>query len=90
MQSWGRDYPGLDDLPSCTIEARELAITLLLASSPLRNDLKHVIACNLDRLVIVASLIDPKVKWGLIDRYLTLAESEGLNAVIVLTKRSFR
>ena len=38
-------------------------------------------------LVIVASLIDPKVKWGLIDRYLTLAESEGLNAVIVLTKK---
>lgn len=76
-----------DDLPSCTIEARATRDNTITRLSPLRNDLKHVIACNLDRLVIVASLIDPKVKWGLIDRYLTLAESEGLNAVIVLTKK---
>lgn len=76
-----------EDLPSCTIEGRLERVNKISRLSPLRKDLTHVIACNLDRLIIVASLVDPKVKWGLIDRYLTLAESEGLEAVIVLTKK---
>jgi ribosome biogenesis GTPase len=75
-----------EDLPSCTIEARKERMNKISRISPLRNDLTHVLAANIDQLVIVASLIDPKVKWGLIDRYLTLAESENLNVSIVLTK----
>ncbi len=50
-------------------------------------DRLHIIAANMTQLVIIASYLDPKVKWGLIDRYLTLAESEGLKAIIILTKK---
>ena len=75
------------DMPSCTVEARRTRINKIARIAPLRNDLSHVLAANIDRLVIVASLLDPKVKWGLIDRYLTLAESEKIDPVILLTKK---
>jgi len=41
---------------------------------------------NLDRLVVVASLVHPSIKPGLIDRLLVLAEQENLEALVVLTK----
>src|SRR5690606_34958050 len=37
-------------------------------------------------VLIVASYLAPKVKWGLIDRYLVLAEMEGIEAILVLNK----
>jgi ribosome biogenesis GTPase len=41
----------------------------------------------MDQVMIVASFLSPTVKWGLIDRYLVLAESEGMPSIIVLNKR---
>ena len=46
----------------------------------------HVIAANTEQLLIVCSLIKPKVKWGLIDRYLILAEREDITPIIILNK----
>jgi ribosome biogenesis GTPase len=40
----------------------------------------------MDQILIVASYLSPKVKWGLIDRYLVMAESEGISAIIALNK----
>lgn len=76
-----------EDLPSCTVEHRKERVNALSRIDPLKQELKHVLAANLDQLVIVASIIDPKVKWGLIDRYLTIAESESITPVIILTKK---
>jgi len=46
----------------------------------------QVIAANVDLLVIVTSLEQPKPKPGLIDRILVTAESEGIEPLIVLNK----
>jgi ribosome biogenesis GTPase len=49
--------------------------------------MEHVLASNVDQLLIVASYVSPTVKWGLIDRYLVLAELQRIRPVIVLNKR---
>jgi ribosome biogenesis GTPase len=48
---------------------------------------EHVLAANIDQLMIVASYRTPKIRWALIDRYLVLAEEQEIPAVIVLTKQ---
>lgn len=47
---------------------------------------EHVIAANVDRVVIVASLVEPDLKPHLIDRYLASAGQGGLGAVVCLNK----
>jgi ribosome biogenesis GTPase len=75
-----------DDLPQCTIEhglVRKSAVSRL---DPMTGDRVHVLASNVDQLLIVASYLNPTVKWGLIDRYLVLAEEQRLPAIIILNK----
>jgi ribosome biogenesis GTPase len=50
------------------------------------KSLVHVLAANVDVLVVVAALIDPAVKPGLIDRYLLIAAANGIEAIIALNK----
>lgn len=76
-----------EDLPQGVVEYLVERTNKIARRDPLNAEITHVLASNLDQLVIVASVLDPKVKWGLIDRYLTLAESEGMSAVIVMTKK---
>ena len=45
------------------------------------GDPQHVLAANMDQLMVVASYLNPTIKWGLIDRYLVLAEAEGIALV---------
>lgn len=47
---------------------------------------QHVLAANIDLLVIVASVKTPDFTTGIIDRFLVAAESEGIPALIALTK----
>jgi ribosome biogenesis GTPase len=47
---------------------------------------EHVIAANVDQVVIVASLREPDLKPHLIDRYLASAEQGSLAAVVCLNK----
>ncbi|HJT78575.1 MAG TPA: ribosome small subunit-dependent GTPase A [Gemmataceae bacterium] len=47
---------------------------------------EHVIAANVDQVVIVASLAEPDLKPHLIDRYLASAEQGGLAPVVCLNK----
>ena len=44
------------------------------------------IVANADQMLIVASLRQPTIKWGLIDRMLIAAKGGGLGAIIALTK----
>lgn len=46
----------------------------------------QVIAANLDRLVIVAALLDPPFRPGLVDRFLVAAAMQGLDPLLVLNK----
>jgi ribosome biogenesis GTPase len=47
---------------------------------------KHVIAANVDQVLIVSALAEPGLKLPLIDRYLISAETGGVRPVIVLNK----
>lgn len=50
------------------------------------GEAEHVMASNIEQLVIVSSVAMPPIRLGLIDRYLAFAESEGLDALIVINK----
>jgi ribosome biogenesis GTPase len=47
---------------------------------------QHIIAANVDLVLIVSALAEPELKLGLIDRYLVSAEIGAVPAVIVLNK----
>jgi ribosome biogenesis GTPase len=47
---------------------------------------EHVVAVNVDQLVIIASVDDPPLRTGLIDRYVVAAENGALEPVILLNK----
>ncbi len=75
----------------------EAAITLVLSRRSAltrkrdvrRNRSKEkvqVIAANIDQLVVVVSAFDPPLSTRLIDRYLVFAESEQMDALIVVNK----
>lgn len=74
------------DLPRGVVEHALPRTNRLVRRDPLRPDWEHIMLTNIDRLVIVASVLNPKVRWGLIDRVLVQAELEGIEPVIILNK----
>jgi len=76
-----------DDLPQCVVEFMAPRTSKISRVDPLLSDREHVLATNVDQLLIVSSFLSPRVKWGLIDRYLVLAESQRIEPVIILNKR---
>ncbi len=50
------------------------------------RNMQHVLACNLDLVVIVASLREPEFSPGLVDRFLVAAQAAGIPALICVTK----
>jgi len=74
------------DLPKCVIQNLAPRTAKIARLDPHTPSRAHVLATNMDQLLVVASYQSPRVKWGLIDRYLVLAESEGIDAIIVLNK----
>ncbi len=82
------DHAGVvTDLPQCVIQHLAPRKTLIKRLDPHRRELEHVLASNVDQLLIVASYAGPTVKWGLIDRYLVLAELQGVRPIIILNKK---
>jgi ribosome biogenesis GTPase len=47
---------------------------------------QHVIAANVDQVLIVSAFVEPTLKLGLVDRYLVSAETGGVRPVIILNK----
>jgi ribosome biogenesis GTPase len=64
-------------LPRRTVLARADSFTAM--------DIQPIVA-NADQVLIVASLRQPTVKWGLIDRMLVAAQGGGLRPIICLNK----
>jgi ribosome biogenesis GTPase / thiamine phosphate phosphatase len=60
--------------------------TILTRSDSFSGREQHPIVANAQQVLIVASLLRPRVKWGLVDRMLVAAQSGGLAAIICLNK----
>lgn len=58
----------------------------LLRPAPGREEQLHVIASNVDLLVVVASVAAPDFAAGLLDRYLVAAEAAGIAALVCISK----
>ena len=74
------------ELPQAVILHLSPRTNKLVRLDPFYKDRSHVLASNMDQLVFVGSISKPPIKWGLIDRYLVLAESQNLPVHIVLNK----
>jgi ribosome biogenesis GTPase / thiamine phosphate phosphatase len=62
---------------------RERALVRLV---PGKKAQLHVLAANVDQIVIVSALVDPPYKAGLIDRYLVIAHHAGIASALCLNK----
>jgi ribosome biogenesis GTPase len=58
----------------------------LIRPAPHQENVRHVIAANIDDLVIVTSAGEPVFTPGLVDRYLVAAEAEKIQPLICLNK----
>lgn len=76
-----------EELPHCSIEFLKKRSSTIRRLDPMTQERIHILASNIDQLVIVASYLNPTIKWGLIDRYLVLAESEHIDIVIIFNKK---
>lgn len=68
------------------VESIETRKSILSKPAVEKKGLVQVIAANIDRLVIVSSVKNPKFKPGLVDRFLVTAFKEELTPVVVLNK----
>lgn len=60
--------------------------TRISRASKIHREVEQVLVANVDQLLVVASVQDPYLKPGLIDRYLLTAERFGIAAVVCLNK----
>ncbi len=83
-----RDDPQLDSnvQRQGTIERIEPRKTVLTRADSFKAIENHPIVANAEQMMLVASVIKPAVKWGLIDRMLIAAQSGGLVPILCLNK----
>lgn len=83
-----RDEPQLDTngRRQGVIERIEPRKTVLTRADSFKAITNHPIVANAQQMLIVASVIKPAVKWGLIDRMLIAAQSGGLTPIVCLNK----
>jgi len=60
--------------------------TKLSRVKPREPHIEHVIAANVDRLLIVSSVVRPPLTIGIIDRYVIAAETGGLEPMLAINK----
>ena len=72
--------------PQAVIEQVLPRKTILTRSDSFKAQEQHPIVANAQQMLIVASLRDPAVKWGLIDRMIVAAQSGNLRPIVCLNK----
>jgi ribosome biogenesis GTPase len=72
--------------PEASIEQVMPRQTILVRQHSFRKETLDPIVANAQQMLIVASILTPRVKWGLVDRMLIAAESGGLKPIVVLNK----
>jgi ribosome biogenesis GTPase / thiamine phosphate phosphatase len=75
-----------DAPPEGVIEQIAPRKTILTRADSFKAISGHPIVANAQQMLIVASLRQPKVKWGLVDRMIVAAKSGGLEPIICLNK----
>ncbi len=60
--------------------------TVLTRADSFKGQIQHPIVANAQQMLIVVSLAQPTVKWGLIDRMIIAAEGGGLKPTVCLNK----
>jgi ribosome biogenesis GTPase len=60
--------------------------TILTRADSFSGRQQHPIVANAEQMLIVASFLRPRVKWGLVDRMIVAAQSGGLVPLVCLTK----
>lgn len=74
------------DLPAAVIEQILPRQTILTRADSFKGVEQHPIVANAEQMLIVASLRQPRIKWGLIDRMLVAALAGQLRPIICLNK----
>lgn len=72
--------------PQATIEALLERKTILCRSDSFKAQHAWPIVANADQVLIVASIVKPRIKWGLIDRMIVATQSGRLAPIICLNK----
>lgn len=68
------------------IVAVEPRRTLLTRTDPIHHRRQHLIAANIDQVLITASVVSPPMKPGLIDRYILATERGEMEPVLLINK----
>lgn len=72
--------------PKAVIEQVMPRQTILTRADSFKGLEQHPIVANAEQMLIVASIREPEVKWGLVDRMLIAAQSGGLKPIVCLNK----
>ncbi|HEX4053906.1 MAG TPA: ribosome small subunit-dependent GTPase A [Tepidisphaeraceae bacterium] len=83
-----RDTPARDEIgrAEAVIEQVLPRKTVLTRADSFQERSSQPIVANADQVLIVASLLRPRIKWGLVDRMLVAAQSGGLRPLLCLNK----
>ncbi|MDP9175084.1 MAG: ribosome small subunit-dependent GTPase A [Planctomycetota bacterium] len=83
-----RDLGATDEQgrPEAIIEQVLPRDTILTRADSFHGRHQHPIVANAQQMLIVASLLQPRVKWQLVDRMLVAAQSGGLTPIVCLNK----
>jgi ribosome biogenesis GTPase len=82
-----REIETSSDLPQCVVLNISPRKSKISRVDPALEDREHVLATNVEQLLIVASYLAPRIKWGLIDRYIVLAEAERIEPILIFNKK---
>src|SRR5687768_11366739 len=72
--------------PEASIERVLPRDTVLTRADSFKARVQHPIVANAEQMLIVASLLEPRVKWGLVDRMIVAALSGKLQPIVCLNK----
>ena len=72
--------------PQAVIEQAQPRQTVLTRADSFKGIEQHPIVANAQQMLIVTSLREPKVKWGLVDRMIVAAQSGKLAPIVCLNK----
>jgi ribosome biogenesis GTPase / thiamine phosphate phosphatase len=72
--------------PEAVIEAVLPRETLLTRADSFKAIVQQPIVANAKQMLIVTSLKEPRIKWGIIDRMIVAAQGGGLKAILCMNK----
>ena len=79
--------PHMDELPRCRILKAAPRRNQLSRVDTLNPRIAHVIAANVDKFILVSAVSQPAPDFSLLDRYLVLAEMQGIEAILLFNKK---